>query len=119
MNTRKTFLLSIVFALATVLSSVAEVTVLPAGTVLTQPSGVSSTLDNVYFLLSRDDMEKATLALETIPIKDKQIADLTLSWNTVNAELESWKVWGIVGMIGLPVVAVMLDELLHILEGIK
>ena len=57
-----------------------EATVLPKGTVITLPGGVSKTLTEDQFLLERPDMEAATKALEDNAIDAKTIGNLkTLS----------------------------------------
>ena len=54
----------------------ADATVLPASTVISLPGGFPTTLDSAHFLLTREDMEAAALALETLPIREAEIAKL-------------------------------------------
>ncbi len=86
----------------------AEVQVLPAGTIVTKPQAPSATLGESMFLLDRGDMESATLAMETVAIREEQIKKLTASYDTL-------RTWTIIGFIALPVAAVLLDELVHAL----
>jgi hypothetical protein len=95
---------------ASCLALQADATVLPAGTQITRPGTPTTLLSDSMFLLSRPDMEKATLALETEAIREEQIAKLTASYETL-------KTWAIVGAVALPVVAILLDEVVHALVG--
>jgi len=57
------FILTVLFIACSTLLS-AEASVLPAGTVIVNPQGVSSTLSETSFLLTRPDMEGAVLCQE-------------------------------------------------------
>jgi len=81
-------------------SIAAEVQVLPAQTAISMPGKPVAVLDEPHFLLDREDMEKATLAMETVPIRDEQIAALTDSY-TARVKLDTQVTVGatIVGFI--------------------
>jgi hypothetical protein len=106
---RATFLCIAMMMFSTALLQ-SEARTLPAGTVISIPGTPTAVLDAGAFLLDRDSMERATLALETVAIREEQIAKLTASYETL-------KTWAIVGTVALPVVAILLDEVVHALVG--
>jgi len=113
----KKFAMILLFSLLTLISIFPEATVLPSGTAITIPDKGSIFLSESHFLLDRASMEEATLALEALPIREKQIADLTASWNKIDGELKTWQLWGTVGLIAGPILAFVLDELVHLALG--
>jgi hypothetical protein len=74
-------LLCILFLVFMVTGLQAEATVLPEGTVISKPGTPTVVLSDSHFLLTREDMEVAALAMETVLIRDDQILKLTASWN--------------------------------------
>src|SRR5512146_772173 len=70
-------LVSVLFLVFLLTSSVyAEATVLPSGTIIALPDGTVKTVGDAMFLLPRVDMEAATLALETVKIREDEIVAL-------------------------------------------
>lgn len=53
-----------------------EAQVLPSGTIIALPDGTVKTVGEAMFLLPRLDMESATLALETVKIREDEIVAL-------------------------------------------
>jgi hypothetical protein len=73
--------IALFMALSTV-GGMAEAVVLPVGTTVIYPDATPNlNVDEASFLLTREDMEAATLALETVRIREEQIAKLTTSYN--------------------------------------
>jgi hypothetical protein len=61
-----------------------EAVVIPSGsTVIFPDSTPNLDISTSSFLLSRSDMEEATLALETVKIQEDEITKLQSSWNSL------------------------------------
>lgn len=104
------FLLALLFLLASVVIASSEAKVLPAGTVIYYPDGSMETLQATGFLLMRDDMEKATVALANAPVDAKTIFDLQALSNRQEASLRDARFWHLVsGGVGL-VAGILLDH---------
>jgi hypothetical protein len=79
-----------------------EAKVLPAGTLIIMPDGEHITLDAVGFLLTRDDMERATTALAQQPVDAKTILDLQTLSDKQERELRQEWLWrGVTAVVGL------------------
>jgi hypothetical protein len=77
----KTRLVLIMCIILVSVMTFSEATVLSEGTVISKPGTPTIVLGDAGFLLTRDDMEKAALAMATVLIRDDQILKLTASWN--------------------------------------
>jgi len=95
-------------------STKADALLLPPGTAIEIPGKEVSVLDAPYFLLTRPDMEKAVLAMETIAIREKQIEELTASYKT----LEDGVFWNTVKWSALAGAVVFVGvEVFHLVKG--
>lgn len=92
----------------------ADALLLPQGTTIEIPGNDVRTLDASYFLLNRVDMERAVLAMETVPIREKQIADLTLSYKTLSDDI-FWKTVKWSALTGAIVFVAV--EVVHLVKG--
>lgn len=95
-------LIALLLLLASVVIANSEAKVLPEGTLIVLPDGTHITLDAVGFLLTRDDMERATTAMAQAPIDAKTIFDLQQLSNKQAVQLHDdlfWKV--IAGTVGI------------------
>jgi hypothetical protein len=85
----------------------ADATVLPVNTVISIPGSLPTTLDDAEFLLTRADMEAAALALETVRIREEQIAKLNA---TIVETQREFRIMG-VGLVVLPILSIVLYAL--------
>ena len=82
----------------------AEAIVLPAGVVILYPDATPNLdISEAHFLLTREDMEAATLALETVKIREDQIAKLNA---TIVETQREFRIMG-VGLVVLPILAIV------------
>lgn len=116
---KKRRLTFIVVLLMMALSSGAfsDILLLPGGTTIGIPGKDSIFLSQSHFLLERSDMEKATIAMETVPIREKEVSDLTALNQSLQKDLDSWKLWGTAGLIGGPILTALLIEVIHAAIG--
>lgn len=107
------FVIGIVSTMTTI-AAWSDAILLPQGTTIAIPGSMLSVLDGPYFLLTRPDMEIALLAMETVPIREAQIAKLTTSYKT----LQDGIFWNTVKWSALTGAVVFLAvEVFHLVKG--
>ena len=95
------FLVAVVVVFLLVLSvslAQGEAILLPAGTTLTLPGKIPTTLAASHFMLERSDMEVVTVCLQERVINNKVIEDLKKLSDKQAAQLSRATMWSIVSI---------------------
>ena len=103
----------ILLTVAGIVVSHSEAKVLPAGTVITFADGTTQTLTATGFLLSREDMNAATVALEEKPVDAKEILDLHSLSDKQQKSIDNSHTWEIIIGVASFALGVVADELIH------
>lgn len=89
--------------------SFSDAIILPPQTVITWPDGKTELLPASFFLLTRSDMETATLAMESLPIREKAFSDLTDSYHALQRQVFFY-------VVVTAIVVFSADEIYHALR---
>jgi hypothetical protein len=103
----------ILLTVAGIVISHSDARTLPVGTVITVPGGTQETLTSPGFLLNRDDMNAATIALQEKAVNAKEIFDLRALSDKQQKKIENETTWKIVIGVASFALGVVGDEMVH------
>ena len=103
----------ILLTVAGIVISHSDAKTLPAGTVITVPGGAPETLAEPGFLLNRDDMNAATIALEEKPVDAATIFKLQKLSDSQQKKIDNETTWKIVIGVASFALGVVGDEMVH------
>jgi hypothetical protein len=100
----RTIMAIVLFMVLSTAGVTAEAIVLPAGTTIVFPDATPNIdITEAQFLLTREDMEAAVLAQETVKIREDQISKLNA---TIVETQREFRIMG-VGLVVLPILAIV------------